>query len=141
MLTQLRGNATYTVPKIDVLVSSIFRSQPNAAIGTLDNLGSNGQGLSAIYAYNDGGTSRNVNLLQPGQHYSDRVNQVDLRVGKILRIGRTRTNVALDFLNIFNANTATAFNESFSDATIANYLRPTAILNPRFIRFNVTVDY
>jgi hypothetical protein len=69
------------------------------------------------------------------------VNQLDLRVGKILRFGSTRANVALDFLNVFNSNTVTAFNQSFSDATINNYLRPTQILNPRFIRFNVTVDY
>jgi hypothetical protein len=141
VLTQLRGNATYVVPKIDVLVSGIFRSQPNAAVGTLDNLGSNGQGLSAIYQYNDGGTTRNVNLLQPGQHYSDRVNQVDVRLGKIVRFGRTRTNVALDFLNLFNSNTTTAFNQTFGDATISNYLQPTQILNPRFVRFSITVDY
>ncbi len=141
VLTQLRGNATYVLPKADVLLSAIFRSQPNALLGTLDNLGSNGQGLSAIYSYNDGGVSRNVNLLQPGQNYSDRVNQVDLRVGKILRLGGTRANIALDLLNLFNSNTATAFNESFNDGTISGYLRPTAILNPRFVRFNVTFDY
>ena len=29
-LTQLRGLASYTVPKIDVLLSTVFRSQPNA---------------------------------------------------------------------------------------------------------------
>ena len=30
--TQFRGLASYTIPKIDVLVSTIFRSQPNAAV-------------------------------------------------------------------------------------------------------------
>ena len=32
-LTNVRGLATYTVPKVDVLVSAIFRSQPNAQPG------------------------------------------------------------------------------------------------------------
>ena len=58
-----------------------------------------------------------------------------------LRFGGTRANIALDFLNVFNSNTVTAFNQSFNDLTIQDYLRPTQILNPRFIRFNVTVDY
>ena len=45
-----------------------------------------------------------------------------------------------DLYNLFNANTGTAFNQAFgSDG--ATWLRPTTILNPRFVRFNVTVDF
>jgi hypothetical protein len=143
--TQLRGNATYTIPGVDVLVSGIFRSQPNATIAGGENLGSNGQGLAANFTTSILGANRNVNLLEPGQHFSDRINQLDLRVGKILRFGGTRANIALDFLNVFNANTATGFSQSFTAANIDNpssgYLTPTGILNPRFVRFNVTFDY
>jgi hypothetical protein len=62
---------------------------------------------------------------------------VDVRVGKIVRLGGTRTLVGIDFYNIFNANPALGYNESFG----VNYLRPTEILMPRFLRFNVTVDF
>jgi hypothetical protein len=41
-----------------------------------------------------------VNLIQPGTLYGDRVNEIDLRIAKILRVGRTRTNVGLDIYNI-----------------------------------------
>jgi hypothetical protein len=139
VLTQLRGNASYTIPRIDVLLSGIFRSQPNAVIGGGNNLGSNGQALAANYTLP--GNTQTVNLLQPGQHYADRINQLDLRLTKILRFGGTRTSVGIDVLNLFNSNTGTAYNDDFSDNTISTYLRPTAILNPRFVRFNITVDY
>ena len=38
---------------------------------------------------------------------------MDLRFGKILRFGRTRTNVSLDLYNLFNSNTGTTFNQAF----------------------------
>ena len=65
----------------------------------------------------------------------DRVNSVDMRFAKILRFGGTRTNIGLDLYNMFNANAGTAFNQGFGDG--ATWLRPTAVLNPRFVRFNV----
>ena len=57
----------------------------------------------------------------------------------MLRFGGTRTNVGLDLYNLFNANTGTAFNQGFGDGAL--WLRPTTIMNPRFVRFNVTFDF
>jgi hypothetical protein len=65
------------------------------------------------------------------------VNQVDLRAAKIIRIGRTRTSAGVDLYNLFNANPGLTYNQTFG----TNYLRPTSILMPRFVRFNVTVDF
>jgi hypothetical protein len=138
VLTQLRGNASYILPRIDVLLSGIFRSQPNAQIAGGNNLGSNGTALAANYITVD--NLRTVNLLQPGQNYADRINELDLRVSKIFRFDRTRTSIGIDILNVFNANTATMFQQNFT-GTGVNYLQPQQILNPRFVRFNVTVDY
>ena len=66
-------------------------------------------------------------------------NPFDMRFGKILNLGKTRANIAIDVLNLFNANTGTAFQQTFGDGS--GFLAPTAILNPRFVRFNVTVDF
>ena len=63
-----------------------------------------------------------------------------MRFSKILRIGRTRSNVGIDLYNLFNANTGTSFNQNFG-ADGSTYLRPNAILNPRYARFNATVDF
>jgi len=135
--TQVRGFATYIVPKADVLVSGIFRFQPNSSFGVGATPEGNSTGLSANYATTLNGAPTTVNLLPPGQVFGDRINQVDARIGKILKFGRTNTNVAIDVLNLFNSNTGTAFMQNFD----ANYLVPTQILNPRFVRFNVTVDF
>ena len=50
-----------------------------------------------------------LNLANLGQVYPDRLNTVDMRFTKILRFGRTRTNVGVDLYNLFNANTGTSF--------------------------------
>ena len=57
----------------------------------------------------------------------------------ILRFGRTRTSVAVDFLNIFNSNTGTNFQAYYGNGS--GYLVPTAILNPRLARLSVTLDF
>jgi hypothetical protein len=88
------------------------------------------------------GANTTVDLTLPGELYADRVNSVDMRFAKILRFGRTRTNVGIDLYNLLNANTGTAFNQTFDPLTNgSSWLRPTQILNPRFLRFNVTVDF
>jgi hypothetical protein len=83
-----------------------------------------------------------VDLTQPGDVYPDRISSLDLRLAKILRFGRTRTNVGIDFYNLFNANTGTAYQQVFDVPTNgAAWLRPTTVLAARFARFNVTVDF
>jgi hypothetical protein len=149
-----RGLVTYTVPRVDVLVSGILRSQANTEPLTIETgVATNGVGLSANYTvdatilaangqtpFAPGITTQTVNLVLPSSLFGDRVNSVDMRFGKILRFGRTRANVAMDLYNLFNSNVGTAFNQGFG-TNGATWLRPTAVLNPRFARFNVTFDF
>ena len=87
-----------------------------------------------------------VDLTLPGQVYPSRVNLLNLRLAKVVRINRYRVNAGFDFYNLFNSDTGVAFNQTFDPATTtaaagAAWLRPTTILGPRFARFNVTVDF
>ena len=151
-LTTVRGLATYTVPKVDIIFSAIVRLQPNAAVAALGTtVATNGLSLAA----NDnipnatiqqilgrplagGAQNTTVNLLLPGDVYpEDNINNVDLRFGKVLRIAGTKADVAIDLYNLFNANTVTSFDQTYS----ATWLRPTGVRNPRFLRFNVTFDF
>ena len=81
-----------------------------------------------------------VNLVEPGTLYGDRVNEFDFRLAKILKFGRTRTNVGFDIYNILNAAPVLSYNQAFSPATAA-WLTPTAVLQPRFWKFSVQVDF
>ena len=65
---------------------------------------------------------------------------MDARFGNILRFGGTEANIGIDLYNLFNSNIATGFNQGFATDG-ASLLRPTAVLNPRFARFNVTFDF
>jgi hypothetical protein len=80
-----------------------------------------------------------VNLLLPGTLYGERINQIDMRFGKSLNVGRTRATLAVDVLNLSNANTPTSYQQNYGDGR--QYLQPLAILTPRLARFNVTVEF
>ena len=54
-----------------------------------------------------------MNLIEPGTLYGDRVNEFDLRFAKILRFGRTRTNVGFDVYNIMNSAPVLTYNQTF----------------------------
>jgi hypothetical protein len=151
--TSVRGLAAYTVPKVDVLVSAIFRSQANAQPGT--DVGTNGASRSATYRMNaaqflaatgrplaPGLAQQDVNLLLPGALYGDRINVVDMRFAKVLHFGKAKTNVGLDLYNLFNSNTPTTYESVYDPATNgAKWMQATAVLLPRFMRVNVQVDF
>ena len=69
-----------------------------------------------------------VNLLKPDDLRSDRVNELDFRIAKILRFGASRANVALDLYNALNADTILQPNQAF----IPNgaWLTPTGVQTP-----------
>jgi len=152
-LTTARGLVTYVIPKADVLVSGVLRSNPNT--NPAFDPASTGGSLAANYNVPNAdiiaaigrplpasGQFKAVNLILPNELYGPRINAVDARFAKVLRFHNTKTTVGIDLYNLFNANTATAFNQGFTTQDGgASYLRPTAILNPRFARFNVTIDY
>jgi hypothetical protein len=86
--------------------------------------------------------TQDVELLLPGAVYGDRVNAVDMRFAKIVRVHKTKTTVGLDLYNLFNSNTPTTYESVYDPATNgAKWLTATAVLLPRFMRFNVQVDF
>jgi hypothetical protein len=137
--TSARGFATYIVPKADVLVSAIVRSSLNAAFGFGSTPEGNSTGLSANLASVPfpTATGYGFNLYPPGKVYSDRVNLVDFRFGKIVNYKSTRLNFAIDLLNVFNSNTPTGFQQTYG----TTFMNPTVITSARVAKFNITVDF
>ncbi len=140
-----------------------MRSVPGTNLGMGAISATNGSSLDATYnvpntvvqqtlgrlptgGQANGTTTVNLNL--PAQVYGDRVTMMDTRFAKVLRFGRMRADVGIDLYNLFNANQGTAFLQTYDYATNGGvpgtpgeYLRPTAIVAPRFARFNVRVDF
>jgi hypothetical protein len=84
-----------------------------------------------------------VNLLSPSELYPlERRTEIDIRLAKILRFGGRRLDVGFDLYNLFNTNTATAYQQTFLYTNSGStWLAPTAILAPRLARFNATLSF
>ena len=148
--TTLRGLASYTIPKVDVLVSATVRSQPPSQITATWQvpgsvvIGALGQAPPGVTA------ASIVNIpLTDNEHrvYADeRRSQVDMRFAKIVRFGRTRTDIGVDVTNLLNTNYATGFNTTYVFNTDnaprpSGWGTPTSIYTPRFMRLNLTVNF
>jgi hypothetical protein len=160
-LTDFRGSAIYTIPKVDVQIATIVRIQTTTRLLINDNSGgTSGPSLTAVYTEPNAlvqaalgrppsgsvvvagvaqGTT-SVGLLADGQLYQPAIHTVDMRFGKILRFGRTRAFLGADVYNLFNSNAGTAYNGQFG-ADGSTWNRPTAILNPRFVQFTARFDF
>jgi hypothetical protein len=147
--TTLRGLASYTLPKVDVLVSGTVRSQPPAPINGATWNVPNTLVQSLLGRLPPGGLAggnTGVQLLDVSDHrlYADnRRTQIDMRFAKILRFGRTRTDIGVDLYNLLNSNYALSYETTYSytQPNGGTWLNPTSILSPRFARFNVTINY
>jgi hypothetical protein len=149
-LTQVKGLATYLIPRIDVQVAGTIQSRP--FVGTnvpsiasqslaANWLVSNAQIIPELGRPLSGGAQTTfVNMVEPGDLYGDRITQVDFRVAKVLRFGRTRTNVGLDLFNIFNASPVATYNQSFVQ-TGASWLQPSSIIGARIAKLSVQFDF
>ena len=80
-----------------------------------------------------------VNLIPPATFYSDRRNNLDFRVAKIFRHGRTRTQVGIDIYNVTNSDSVTTFNQNY--VPNGAWLRPTGIQPARYLKLNTQIDF
>ncbi len=151
--TNLKGLATYNFPKIDVLISGTFRSLPYAG-NEFPAVATQSLGGQALLLFPEtslgrlfGGGNQAVeffNIVEPGSLYGDRLNNVDLRFGKNLRYGRTRTLIALDIFNLVNSNTTDVYQRAYSPTLLnpaANYLNPLSITQARLFKISVQFDF
>ena len=139
--TSIRGLATYTIPKVDVQISGTWRNDPG------EDLAANFV-ASRAYVLANGTLGRNlsesanvtINLIEPNTFYSDRRNNMDMRIAKIFRYGRTRTQVGVDVFNLTNTDVVTGFNETFSP-TSTTWLTPTSIQPARYMKLSAQFDF
>ena len=138
-ITKVTGLASYTVPKIDVLVAATVRSDQGAPLRATWNapvaLVSAALGRPATVA----GTTVPIDLVEPGAVWGDRVNEVNLRFAKIVRFGRTRTHVGIDVFNVLNSDAVLTYNQTFTPG--GAWLAPQSVLTPRFMKVSAQIDF
>jgi hypothetical protein len=77
-----------------------------------------------------------VNIVPPGTMYGERLNQLDIRFGKLFRFHRLRTGVHLDLYNALNADTVLSQSDAY-----AIWQQAQAILMARFAKLSVQLDF
>jgi hypothetical protein len=154
--TNIKGLASYVVPKIDVLVSGTFKSlpYPGNEFPSVQSQSIGGQtlglflGIPGLDSTNLGRPLSSgipiqfLQIVEPGKLYGDRLSSVDLRFGKILRYGNSRTAINFDVYNLFNANTTEVFQRSYTPpSATSTYLNPLQIMSARFFKISAQFDF
>ena len=139
-LAMYKGLAAYTLPWYGIRVSGTLQSLPFSTTN----------GLAANNVYNNANRltsttlgrpftlgQQTVNLVEPGTFYGDRINQIDIRLTKIVNVGRGRVDLNVDFYNAFNSDAIITENLAYGPA----YRRPLTVIQPRFVKFAARWDF
>jgi hypothetical protein len=151
-LTQFKGIAVYPFPWWGLQTSGSIQSIPPPQI-LANYTATNAEiepTLGRAISPGAGGTIGNIPLVKPGTLFGDRLNQVDFRISKTVRMANRRLQVFYDLYNLLNVNPVLAYNANFSIAgpprTIASpatfdWPVPTTILQGRLTKFGVQLDW
>jgi hypothetical protein len=135
-LTQWKGLASYTLP-YGIRVSGTFQSLygPPLVATNIYNNGNRTTTTTLPRPFTAGQAT--VNLYEPVSKYGDRLNQIDLRLTKIVNVGHGRIDLNVDFFNAFNSDAVIGELGSFGPA----WRLPLTVIQPRFVKFGVRYDF
>jgi hypothetical protein len=154
--TSFNGLASYVIPKIDVLISGVYRDRP-ILNGTPNNASTDqlsgslpatltftaadafGQAVARQIGRNLTGGPFMVNLITPGtvygggDVYGSRNRSIDVSLKKIIRMGSKRITAGLDIYNLTNSDTTLFYNTTFVPS-VTGWQTSSAYMNPRVFR-------
>ena len=167
--TNVRGTAAYTIPKVDVLASTVFQWHPGVERSanhtfTKDEVtwepGSAARATQACTGAQAGqvgcftpvgntitATTYTVNMLNPGELYGEGYLEFDLKLGKNVRFHGKRLNIGVDVYNLFNNDAVRSYQDNFDVAdnpatpVVEKWGQATGLLSPRFARLQVQFDF
>ena len=136
---QFKMFGTYMVPRVAVQFAAAFQSIPGPMLtatlpvpsATVQTIGGLGRPLAGNAA------NVNVNVIQPGSLYGDRLNQIDLRLGKVISLGGgRRATASVDLFNALNSNAVL-----LEAATYAAFRTPVQITPGRLVKFTLVANF
>ncbi|MEP7306867.1 MAG: TonB-dependent receptor [Acidobacteriota bacterium] len=137
--TRATAAGSYTIPKIAVLLSGSFQSSPGIPLAANYVIPAATIAQTLGRAPSGNVTNVTVNLLKPDDLRSERVNQLDWRVGKVLKFGRQRATISADLFNALNNDAILTYNQAFIPGGAWNV--PTGVLTARTTKITVQWDF
>ncbi|HTG99604.1 MAG TPA: TonB-dependent receptor [Vicinamibacterales bacterium] len=139
VLTQFKGLSSYLVPKIDLQLAATFQSRPGVMVAA--NYAIPNDVVAPSLGRNLSGDAQNVtvNLVPAGTMYGDRLNELDVRLAKVLRIGGPRSTIGLELYNALNSSAVLAHNTAY--VPNGPWLQPMAVMTPRLFKFTLGIDF
>jgi hypothetical protein len=157
--TTVRGSATYTVPKADVLVSVVFQSLPGSEIQanlTVSKdqvnwnnparatapcaLAANGVGCF-LSSPNFSATTYPIPLLLSNEMFGERVTTFDMKLAKNFRFKGKRLNAGVDIYNFLNSDAVTSYNATYTPGPTNAWMQPMGLVSPRFVRLQIQANF
>ncbi len=137
--TRLRLLGSYTIPRVDVQVAGSFQSNPGPVVAAnyVAPLASVQPSLGRPLS--GGAANVTVNLIEPFTMYGDRLNQLDVRLAKIVTLDGKRIRLGVDFFNALNSSVVQTENATFAPG--GTWRVPTLILDARLIKFSAQLNF
>jgi hypothetical protein len=146
--TRFNGSAAYNIPRVDVLISTVFQSVPGAsriaqfsynkndimwnpdsAFRATEPCASAANGTGCLGTARNSTTATNVQLLIPNEILGERTTLFDLKFAKNLRFNNKRAVVGVDVYNLLNSDAISSYVTSFTGSFVNGVWTP-AVDNP-----------
>jgi hypothetical protein len=138
--TTVKASGAYQLP-YDFQISGTFLAAPGSSVSANYAVTAAIAGRTVIGS-TAGATSVGVNLVEPNTLFLDYRKQLDMRLAKTFRFGRTRIQGFADIFNVFNTGTVVRVNETYGSNPATNaWLTPLQIQDGRYIRFGTQMSF
>ena len=138
--TTVKVSAMYSFPW-DIQLSGAFGAIPGPPIAANYTVTSAIAGRTII-GNTAGANSTIVNLVQPNSLFLDYQNRLDMRIGRTFRFDRYRIQGFADVFNVLNAGTVMTVNQTYGAVAATNaWMAPTSIMQGRYVRFGMQMDF
>lgn len=137
-LTQVKLLGSYILPG-DIRVAATWQSTPGRLLiaGIVYTSAQIAQSLGRPLS---SASTVTVNVIKPGTLFTDRINQLDLRLSKLFHVGRMRTEGIVDLFNALNANAVTEVNNVYG-TNGSSWMQPRGIMAARLIKLGLQLTF
>ena len=130
--------AVYRIPRVDVQVSGIYQGRPGAERMVNVNVPVAQTGLP-----NGTFTTTTVltNFLDTGEMFGERLNEMDVKIAKVVRLMGRRLTAGFEIYNALNSSDILSYNNTYSLTGTNAWGQPLSLQTPRYAKFSMDIDF